>query len=96
MRPIPVFAVLCFLVACSGATTSGPDGASGGSETCGPNGFPRLDGTPEGCEVVVGACCYHASADACAAAHCPLGACLVLESYPGQIQCNEGAALPGD
>ncbi|MBN8612756.1 MAG: hypothetical protein J0L92_19330 [Deltaproteobacteria bacterium] len=66
-------------------------GACGGSpaHTDSPTGcVPRGSGAPpEGCEIVVGQCCYRVSTDACAAAGCT-GRCLILESYPGQVQCE--------
>lgn len=76
--------VLAFVLVGCGASTPA---ASTTSEPAGCT--PRGTGEPpEGCEIVVGECCYREQADACAAAGCAEGACLLLESYPAQVQCQ--------
>lgn len=44
---------------------------------------------PENCEIRVDGVCFMETAPACKAANCPMDRCMVLESYPGQIQCME-------
>jgi hypothetical protein len=46
---------------------------------------------PEDCEIRVGDRCFSDQAAACEAAGCEPGQCVVLESYPGQIECTEPA-----
>src|SRR5690606_259705 len=47
------------------------------------------DGKPDDCTYEHGGCCYDAPAQACAAAGCAEGQCVVLESHPAQIRCAE-------
>jgi len=52
-------------------------------------------GIPDGCEVRFEGQCYASATEACAAAECPAPRCLILESYPGQVQCEpERAGRP--
>ncbi len=46
------------------------------------------DGVPENCEIMVDGLCYQEASAACLAADCPLNQCTLLESYPGQVQCD--------
>lgn len=46
---------------------------------------------PENCEIRVDGQCFQEAAPACAAAGCP-DDCIILESYPGQVQCGDKAA----
>lgn len=43
---------------------------------------------PAACDYRVGQTCYATEAQACSAAGCPPGGCVVLESYPAQITCK--------
>ena len=43
---------------------------------------------PAACDYRVGQTCYATEAEACSAAGCPPGGCVVLESYPAQITCK--------
>jgi hypothetical protein len=45
-------------------------------------------GIPEDCEVRVDGQCYATETEACAAANCPAERCIILESYPGQVDCQ--------
>ncbi|MBW2461141.1 MAG: hypothetical protein JRH11_05810 [Deltaproteobacteria bacterium] len=55
-------------------------------------GGQSAGGMPEDCEVRYDGQCYMTSAAACAAASCPIERCLILESYPGQVECQAEAA----
>lgn len=45
-------------------------------------------GPPANCEARVGDTCYATNAEACAAIDCPTDRCLILDSYPAQVQCQ--------
>jgi hypothetical protein len=46
------------------------------------------DGKPQDCAYEHGKCCYPAAEQACAAAGCAAGKCVVMESYPAQVRCE--------
>ena len=48
------------------------------------------DGVYEDCEVLHEGLCYRSETDACNAAGCPAKLCMILESYPGQVECPAG------
>ena len=74
------------LLGCGGAQTSSTTTATG-SECVAYSDSALQSGR---CEVRVGDCCYAEQRAACAAAGCP-DSCLLLESYPAQVQCEEAA-----
>ncbi len=51
---------------------------------------------PEDCEIRVDGECYSSEAEACDAAGCPPERCLILESYPGQVDCQDAPPPPDD
>jgi len=52
-------------------------------------GGASAGGVPENCEVRVDGVCYASDSEGCEAASCPAERCTILESYPGQVQCEE-------
>ncbi len=46
----------------------------------------------ENCEVRYEDVCYPSGTEACAAANCPAERCIILESYPGQVECQAEAS----
>jgi hypothetical protein len=88
------FSLLCLTTACDsgGTTPPGDTPVSSDAATVQPNGSSdELPGgeTPSDCNFRVEGKCYADQASACTAAGCPSD-CLVLESYPAQIQCPNG------
>lgn len=81
--------VMALVLAAACGSQAVTPAAPAANESCAPNGFPRPAGMSEGCEVVVGACCYKSQTDACVAAKCPSERCITLDSYPSQIQCQQ-------
>lgn len=57
-------------------------------------GGASAGGIPDDCEIRVGEQCYATQAEACAAASCPEDRCLILETYPGQIECQDESPAP--
>lgn len=55
-------------------------------------GGASAGGVPDNCEVRVDGVCYPTDAEGCEAAGCPADRCIILESYPGQVQCEEEPA----
>lgn len=58
-----------------------------GEPECAAGGRP-WDGKPKDCPYEHGKCCYPAPEQACAAAGCAAGTCVVMESYPAQVRCD--------
>jgi len=54
-------------------------------------GGASAGGIPDDCEVRVDGVCYASDTEGCEAAGCPAGRCTILESYPGQVECEEEA-----
>jgi hypothetical protein len=52
-------------------------------------GAPRDPTGSERCDFVVAGACFDSSASACACAGCAEDQCLVLESYPAQVGCQQ-------
>lgn len=74
-----------------GATADGDtptSGKRGPKSRCNAMGRP-WDGKPEGCAYEHDGCCYDAAEPACAAAGCEGPQCIVMESYPAQVRCDE-------
>jgi hypothetical protein len=46
---------------------------------------------PENCEIRHKGVCYTGQRAACKAARCPPERCLILDSYPGQVECSQTA-----
>lgn len=61
----------------------GSPAASPPARSSSPPGAP-----PASCDYRVGETCYASEAEACSAAGCKPGECIVLESYPAQIHCK--------
>lgn len=59
-------------------------------------GGGSASGIPESCEIRVDGQCYMSTAEACDAAGCPADRCTILESYPGQVECQAEAPRPDD
>lgn len=59
-------------------------------------GGPSAGGIPDDCEVRYDGQCYMTSAEACAAASCPSERCLILETYPGQVECEAEVTFEAD
>jgi hypothetical protein len=79
------------------ATLASPAGAVAGSDDapatipadpeCAGGGRP-WDGKPKDCAYEHGKCCYTEAEQACAAAGCTAGKCIVMETYPAQVRCE--------
>jgi hypothetical protein len=74
-------------------TQAGPDAGSPGPGALpgAPAGAPGAGSTPAAaaaCDFRVGEICFATDSEACAAAGCKPGGCIVLESYPAQITCK--------
>ena len=63
-------------------------GKGGTTSKCKATGRP-WDGKPQGCAYEHDGCCYDAAEAACAAAGCEGPKCIVMESYPAQVRCDE-------
>ena len=78
---MPRLALVMLFAAC-GASNTPP------ATMCPAGGVPDdPDVMEDGCEVLHEGCCYRDSSDACRAAGCG-DECVILESYPGQVQCG--------
>jgi putative intracellular protease/amidase len=55
-------------------------------------GCASTSSLPDNCEIRVDGQCYMTQEAACAAAGCP-DHCLILETYPGQVECQVDATL---
>jgi hypothetical protein len=83
----------CLLVACSkpADTPADPPEETPGVEEGRPDPDAKPDDNaapPENCDFEVKDKCYTDQAEACAAAGCEPDKCVVLESYPAQIECG--------
>lgn len=74
----------------AGTAKDGDAATAGGgtSGKCKATGRP-WDGKPQDCAYEHDGCCYDAAEAACAAAGCEGPKCIVLESYPAQVRCDE-------
>jgi hypothetical protein len=95
-------AVLGWLVGCGGPRSQpgqappgggGPPGAASAAGPSKPGSKPLVpkpaSGEPAGsCDFRVGETCYATDTEACTAAGCKAGGCIVLESYPAQVTCK--------
>ncbi|MEZ4381909.1 MAG: hypothetical protein R3A79_11230 [Nannocystaceae bacterium] len=82
----------CLLVACGGkpdSQSAPPEEMPAEEGRADPNAQVDDDAAPpENCDFTVKDKCYTDQAEACAAAGCEPDKCMVLESYPAQIQCG--------
>jgi hypothetical protein len=50
---------------------------------------PAADEIPKNCNFRVKGFCFESEQDACAAASCSAGKCMILESHPARIKCAD-------
>jgi len=56
-------------------------------------GCASTSSVPENCEIRVDGQCYLSQEAACAAAGCP-DDCIILQTYPGQVECGQPTTVP--
>jgi hypothetical protein len=70
------------------ANAAQPTGTAAADPTRAPGAGSGPDAARAECEFRVGETCFASDTDACAAAGCKPGSCIVLESYPAQVTCK--------